>query len=228
MGSACVSGPAPAGSVAPGLGDLGDLDLHLTDPQQHLVAQRRGRPLRAGPRDQRLDGALQVVLLQARPALVEVVLDLGEVGVGSSLSMKKKTRSSTSEQSLSWGLPQLMTRPPSRPPPGRCGPGRSPASISRSWRRPRCSRDITVPIGVSMISAISLYGKPSTSARYTASRKSSGSRCRASLTSLSGRCSSASASADFRPVEECDSARASCQSSTSSAIDCCGSRCFLR
>ena len=30
------------------------------------------------------------------------------------------------------------------------------ASSSRSCRRPRCSRDITVPIGVSMISAISL------------------------------------------------------------------------
>ena len=29
-------------------------------------------------------------------------------------------------------------------------------SMSRSWRRPRCSRDITVPIGVPMISAISL------------------------------------------------------------------------
>ena len=29
-------------------------------------------------------------------------------------------------------------------------------SISRSWRRPRCNRDITVPIGVPMISAISL------------------------------------------------------------------------
>ena len=35
-------------------------------------------------------------------------------------------------------------------------------------------------------------------------------------------------SADFRPEEVWDSARASCQSSTSSAIDCCGSRCFLR
>ena len=28
--------------------------------------------------------------------------------------------------------------------------------MSRSWRRPRCNRDITVPIGVPMISAISL------------------------------------------------------------------------
>src|ERR1700757_716616 len=38
------------------------------------------------------------------------------------------------------------------------------ASKLRNWRLPRCNRDITVPIGVSMISAISLYGKPSTSA----------------------------------------------------------------
>lgn len=34
----------------------------------------------------------------------------------------------------------------------------------RSRRRPRCSRDITVPCGVAMISAISLYRKPTTSA----------------------------------------------------------------
>ena len=32
----------------------------------------------------------------------------------------------------------------------------TPASRSRSCRRPRCSRDITVPIGVCIISAISL------------------------------------------------------------------------
>ena len=38
------------------------------------------------------------------------------------------------------------------------------ASSPRNCLRPRCSRDITVPIGVPMISAISLYGKPSTSA----------------------------------------------------------------
>ena len=43
-----------------------------------------------------------------------------------------------------------------------CSPRRNPrsravsVSMSRSWRRPRCSRDITVPIGVPMISAISL------------------------------------------------------------------------
>jgi hypothetical protein len=39
------------------------------------------------------------------------------------------------------------------------------ANRLRSCVLPRLSRDITVPIGVPMISAISLYEKPSTSAR---------------------------------------------------------------
>ena len=34
--------------------------------------------------------------------------------------------------------------------------------------------------------------------------------------------------ADRSPLEVCDAARAICQSSTSSAPDCCGSRCFFR
>src|SRR5690606_35478356 len=38
------------------------------------------------------------------------------------------------------------------------------ASWPRGWLRPRCSLDITVPIGVPMISAISLQGNPSTAA----------------------------------------------------------------
>src|SRR3954447_9477963 len=221
------------GSVEPGLGDL---QLHLPDPQQHLVTERLRRVLGARPCHQCLHGPLEVVLLQAGPALVEMVLDLREVGVrqlvvdeeehpledlGAVLVLGGTTRSGAR------GLAH-------RPSPFAAVAADRPRlrayswSMSRSCRRPRCSRDITVPIGVSMISAISLYGKPSTSARYTASRKSSGSCWRASLTSLSGRCSRASASADFRPLEECDSARATCQSSTSSAMDCCGSRCFLR
>src|SRR6059058_5563112 len=61
-------------------------------------------------------------------------------------------------------------------------------------------------MGVPMISAISLYAKPSTSARYTARRKSSGNCCRASLMSESGRWSSASISADRSPLEVCSSA----------------------
>ena len=64
--------------------------------------------------DQRLHGALEVVLLQARARTRRGACWISRgVGGRSSLSMKKKTRSRTSEQSLSWGLPQLMTRPPS-------------------------------------------------------------------------------------------------------------------
>ena len=50
----------------------------------------------------------------------------------------------------------------------------------------------------------------------------------AATTSPSGSRSSASASAERSPVEVCDSARAICQSSMSSAEDCSGWRCFLR
>ncbi len=59
-------------------------------------------------------------------------------------------------------------------------------------------------------------------------RNSSPIACSASFTSESGRWSSATVSADGRPDELCDSARASCQSSISSVGLTCGSRCFLR
>ena len=42
------------------------------------------------------------------------------------------------------------------------------------------------------------------------------------------RFSSATVSADFRPLDVCDSARASCQSSTFSLSESSGSRCFFR
>ncbi|OLT06389.1 hypothetical protein BJF90_16435 [Pseudonocardia sp. CNS-004] len=103
-----------------------------------------------------------------------------------------------------------------------------PVSRSRSCRLPRCSRDITVPMGVPMMSAISLYAKPSTSARYTAIRKSSGSCCSAAFTSLSGSRSSASISADGSPCEVCSPACAICQSVISSVGACTGWRCRLR
>src|SRR5699024_10653051 len=50
---------------------------------------------------------------------------------------------------------------PSRPKPRSVATSRC---SSRSCLRPRCRRDITVPSGVSMISAISLYGRSWTSA----------------------------------------------------------------
>ena len=43
--------------------------------------------------------------------------------------------------------------------------GACATSCARSLARPRCSRDMTVPIGVPIISAICLYGYPSISAR---------------------------------------------------------------
>src|SRR5699024_8022013 len=71
------------------------------------------------------------------------------------------------------------------------------ASNPRNRLRPRCGRHITVPVGVSTISAISLYGKPSTSAEYTAIRNSSGSCCSASLMFSFGIASIGSTSADL-------------------------------
>ena len=59
-------------------------------------------------------------------------------------------------------------------------------------------------------------------------RKSGESWAIASVTTESGIRSSASISADRRPVEECFSAAASCQSSMSSPKPSWGWRCFLR
>src|SRR5699024_12825339 len=56
------------------------------------------------------------------------------------------------------------------PPRSRAQSGNMPSSI----RRPRRDRDMTVPIGGSMMAAIALYGRRSTPARYTASRNSAG------------------------------------------------------
>src|SRR4029077_19591549 len=53
---------------------------------------------------------------------------------------------------------------------------------SRSLRA-RARRDITVPSGMPAMAAISLYDRPSSSRRTTASRNSSGSRSSAALTS---------------------------------------------
>lgn len=60
---------------------------------------------------------------------------------------------------------------------------------------------MTVPTGVFMMSAISWYEKPSTSAKYTAIRKSSGMACSASFTAEDGRWSIASASADRAEID---------------------------
>ena len=125
------------------------------------VGRRAPRPPLRG--QQLLELLVQAVLGQARPALVQVALQQRTPLPSHSWSRKSHTSASTSAQSVSCGLPQLM-----RGPGARRGltvtalPRRKPRSravsvrMSRSWRRPRCSRDITVPIGVPMISAISL------------------------------------------------------------------------
>src|SRR5512139_202342 len=58
-----------------------DVDPDLPDPEQHPLPEVVGGMLRARAGDQSLHGALEVVLLQARAALVEVLLDLAAVGL---------------------------------------------------------------------------------------------------------------------------------------------------
>src|SRR6185436_3109565 len=223
--------PRPAGSVRPLDAGGAHLDYGAGRPRldrdvrllQHGLANRRAEPvlqLRRGAVTRTLGGQellellVEAVLGQARLTLIEVALQ--------QLAPGRVTLVVQEEPHLRQHLRAVrLVRPTAAHEETSC-PRRKPRSravsvrMSRSWRRPRCSRDITVPIGVPMISAISLYAKPSTSARYTAMRNSSGMRCSASFTSESGRWSSASASADRSPADVCDSARASCQSSISS------------
>ena len=98
-------------------------------------------------------GDVEVVLGQARLALVEVSSDTSNV-VGAHLTVEvlvdavqdlgavAVTGVGVVGHDSSW-VPKPRSRAYS-------------VSSARSWRRPRCSRDMTVPIGVSMISAISL------------------------------------------------------------------------
>src|SRR5690606_13402724 len=124
-------------------------------------AERLGRRLAAGAPQQLLDAALELGLAEAGRALLEVRaqpagVDLGDLGVDVLLEALERL---LAPALLAHRL--LAHRPSLTSPSSRAWS----ASSVRSCRRPRCSRDITVPIGVSMISAISLYAKPSTSAR---------------------------------------------------------------
>ena len=67
-----------------------------------------------------------------------------------------------------------------------CARSAKPNNRRSSPFLPRWRRLITVPIGMSRISAISLYEKPSTSARRTATRNCSGRSSSASFTSVVG------------------------------------------
>ena len=114
--------------------------------------------------------------------------------------------------------------------------GRRPAS-PRAWAYsnndfciaflPRWSRDITVPIGMSSISAISLYEKPSTSASSTGRRKFSGRSSSACLTSSSVNRSNSWSSAErlAASVSRAPSRRYRYRSSTSARSVSGGRRC---
>src|SRR5689334_22843641 len=69
-------------SAARRSGVLADLHMHRTDTQKHLLAKvTRRLVLSAGAGHQGLHQALEVVLLQARCALVQMPLDLRTVRV---------------------------------------------------------------------------------------------------------------------------------------------------
>ena len=131
------------------------LDRDLLEPDADPVTQGVGGGLAARPRDDRLDRALDVVPLEARGALVEVDLDHRDLG-GVELVVEQVD---DAVEEVGAGLvvcSSVMSLPPGPTRMQVVGRARSRTACSRSWRRPRCSRDITVPIGVSMISAISL------------------------------------------------------------------------
>ena len=67
--------------AGPGSGGLADLDGDLPDLEQHPLPQLVGGRLVAGPCDDGLHRALEVVLLQARVAAVEVEPDRRAVGL---------------------------------------------------------------------------------------------------------------------------------------------------
>ncbi len=113
--------------------------------------------LRAAASDQQTHRVLHLEVVQARLAGHQVLADL--VGLsGRQLVVVERVQAAEHVGAV------LELRRHRRPRQVRAR-GRSPRGTTRSWLRPRFSRDITVPIGVPMISAISLYEKPSTSAR---------------------------------------------------------------
>src|SRR5690606_32123106 len=122
----------------------------LTDAHVELDRCR----LRARAADQLLEVVTRVVLAQARLAVREVLADpvalgLTDLGVEELEELGDRLRAVDVVVLAHRSPPSAWagTRPRSRA---------YSVSSSRSWPRPRCRRDITVPIGVPMISAISL------------------------------------------------------------------------
>ena len=126
-------------------------------------------------RDELLQVLAELRAIQARASNPKVVVDARrEIGVHLAVEVRLDL-----EEGLGASGSTLTHRRILAPWP-------SPTTPSRALSFPDADRLITVPIGVSMISAISLYEKPSTSASRTGSRKRSGSDSTASFTAWSG------------------------------------------
>src|SRR3954447_13206256 len=163
--------------------EFGGAPLHPRRAQagQHGDAQRLGRPLpTTAAGDEQLDLLLDAELPQARRALVEMVPDEPlAIGVDLPVEVQVHLVEDVVTVRLVWRSTAHCdpSREPERPAAAApasatrsrstsSGPavfaGMSPrsraysSSSARRPRRPRCSRDITVPMGVPMISAISL------------------------------------------------------------------------
>lgn len=113
---------------------------------------------------QLLDVLVDAVLLEARRAVLDVVPQRG-VTFGAALPVEEQVDVGErlfAADLVGRALAHVVHRPatsslaPSLVPRMNPRSRATSASRSRSWARPRCRRDITVPMGVSMISAISL------------------------------------------------------------------------
>src|SRR5881397_935054 len=158
-------------------GDFGALDRDAAARGDGLADRRaqpalqlvRGVVAAALAGQELLDVLVDAVLLETRRAVVDVGAQRG-VPLGAAFAVEEQV--DVGERLFAADLVgRTLAHVVHRPATSSLAPRMKPrsratsASRSRSWARPRCRRDITVPMGVSMISAISLYAKPSTSAR---------------------------------------------------------------
>ena len=155
--------------------------------------------------DDQLQLGMEVERLEALGAVLEVTADVGH-GLVAQLPVEEGLQ-------LAQRL-VAISHPSFHPAPCVAGCPASPRDSAYSNNDfciaflPRCSRDMTVPIGMSRISAISLYEKPSTSASSTGSRKFSGRSSSACLTSSSVSRSNSWSSADRLAASESSAAEA--------------------
>src|SRR5690348_4469984 len=126
---------------------------HLGDLEEDAGAQfLRGGLAAAGALDQGLQDDVEVVLRQAGPALVQMLADLAH---GGRVEFVVEVLVDAVEHLAAVGLvrvPAAHFAPPSGVAPASPRPRAYSSRSARSWRRPRCRRDITVPMGVPMMS----------------------------------------------------------------------------